>query len=104
MWKERLSADTQHKDNDLELLKRAQQRDKDRLDTLVESTQKEQAEKELRANEERRAMQEENRHLNDRESQVAAAVKIQSIWRGWKVRSDLNPALKRSGKKGKKKK
>eukprot|EP00959_Pyramimonas_sp_CCMP1952_P145705 3050166-Pyramimonas_sp.AAC.2 len=73
MWKERLSVDTQHKDNDLESLKRAQQRDKDRLDTLVESTQKEQAEKELRANEERRAMQEENRHLNDRERCVSTA-------------------------------
>uniref|UniRef100_A0A7S0MXQ0 Dynein regulatory complex protein 9 n=1 Tax=Pyramimonas obovata TaxID=1411642 RepID=A0A7S0MXQ0_9CHLO len=103
-WKEKLSTDTQSKDGELESLKRAQQRDKDRLDTLVESTQKEQAEKELRANEERRAMQEENRHLNDRESQLAAAIKIQACWRGWKVRSDQNPSLKRSGKKGKKKK
>jgi hypothetical protein len=66
-WNERLGTDTQQKDNDLELIKRAQQRDSERLATLVESTQKEQAEKELRANEERRAMAEENNKNSDRE-------------------------------------
>jgi len=103
-WNERLGTDTQQKDNDLELIKRAQQRDSERLATLVESTQKEQAEKELRANEERRAMAEENNKNSDRERQMWAVVKIQAHWRGFKVRSDLNPSLKRGGSAGGKKK
>ncbi|KAK3288269.1 hypothetical protein CYMTET_4249 [Cymbomonas tetramitiformis] len=99
-WMAKHEADTQAKDKELEQLKLNHQRDLVKLKELKEKYQQELADREVRLAEERRRQEQENQQQIDKEKQTRAATKIQALYRGWKVRSTMNP--KKGGKKGKK--
>jgi len=96
-WMHRHETDTHDKDKELERLKLDHQRDLVRLKELEEKYQQELADREVRLAEERRQAELKLQQQADDEVRSRAAIRIQSLYRGWKTRFPEG-----SGKKGKK--
>lgn len=106
-WSSRLDADVKAKDAELEQLKVAHQRDFFKVKEMKEKVQVELADRELRLADERRLHEAEKGAVLEQEHMHRAATKIQALFRGYRVRLELNPGLKKAGggkaaKKGKK--
>ncbi|GHP06970.1 hypothetical protein PPROV_000571400 [Pycnococcus provasolii] len=103
-WQTRYETDTVTKDKETETLKRDHQNSIVRMKEMEGIYQQEVANKELREAEERRMKVLERLNMESGERRNRAALKIQSLYRGWKARGGGKGKKKKGkGKKGKKK-
>mmetsp|Transcript_57255 Transcript_57255/g.181112 ORF Transcript_57255/g.181112 Transcript_57255/m.181112 type:complete len:422 (+) Transcript_57255:88-1353(+) len=98
-WRQRHELDTADKDREVEALKAQHNRDIIKVKELEQHYQQELAEKEVRSAEMRLKKDQEAAREADEERKVRSVLKIQALYRGWKVREA--EGLNKKGKKGK---